>query len=135
MYPIKLQISSNLRASPAVRGRGPCKKVSHIQLSYLLFSNSTHKTKTEIANRWESSYSNQPRPIKLCSQLIVGVGLYCTFHHPQKTVKKCWATTILLSQTDMFCLFFVQFYFAGSPTEHWCQVELLLRRLFTVELL
>jgi hypothetical protein len=35
-----------------------------------------------------------------------------------KVCKKWWATTILLSQTNMFLLFFIQFYFAGSHTEH-----------------
>jgi hypothetical protein len=34
----------------------------------LLFFNSTHKTKTRTANRWETTNSNPPRPIKLSSQ-------------------------------------------------------------------
>jgi hypothetical protein len=32
--------------------------------------------------------------------------------------KKCWAKTILLSQSDMFWLCFIQIYCAGSRTEH-----------------
>jgi hypothetical protein len=35
-----------------------------------------------------------------------------------KLHKKCWAKTILLSQSDMFWLFFNQFSFAGSQTKH-----------------
>ncbi len=33
---------------------------------------------------------------------------------------KCWTKTILLSQTSMFWLFFIQFYFQGH-TNHRCQ--------------
>jgi hypothetical protein len=40
----------------------------------LLFFNSTHKTKTGTANRWETINSNPPRPIKLSSQSTVDDG-------------------------------------------------------------
>ncbi len=40
----------------------------------LLFSNSTYKTKTGTANRWETINSNPPRPIKLSSQSTVDDG-------------------------------------------------------------
>jgi len=33
---------------------------------------------------------------------LAGVMLCYAFYQPQKTVQKCWAKTILLSQTSMF---------------------------------
>jgi hypothetical protein len=33
----------------------------------------THKTKTGTSNRWETTISNPPGPIKLSSRLTVGV--------------------------------------------------------------
>jgi hypothetical protein len=39
-------------------------------------------------------------------------------------VLKCWAKSILLSQTSMFWLFFIQFSFAGYHIQS-TQVELL----------
>jgi hypothetical protein len=62
--------------------------------------------------------SNPPGQIKLSSQSTAGVRLCCAFYQPLHPVQKCWAKTILLSQTCMFCLFFIQFVFAGSHTEH-----------------
>jgi hypothetical protein len=100
------------------------------KFSYLLFSNPTHRTKTGAANRWETTNSKAPGPIIMIdqsetgssSQIILlrsslaGVRLCCAFHQPRET--KCWAKTILLSQTGMFSLFFIQFECAGSHTEH-----------------
>jgi hypothetical protein len=52
---------------------GPAKSFfSHPSFSYLLFSNSTHKTKIGTANRWETSNSNLPGLIKLSSQSETG---------------------------------------------------------------
>jgi hypothetical protein len=45
----------------------------------------THKTKTVTSNRWETTNSNPPGPIKLSSRLTVGVRLCCAFYqleHP-----------------------------------------------------
>jgi hypothetical protein len=50
------------RASPAMLSMRPSiKHISHIQglVTYFLFSNPTHKTETGIANRWETTKSNQ----------------------------------------------------------------------------
>jgi hypothetical protein len=40
---------------------------------------------------------------------LAGVQLCCAFYQPQQSVRECWAKTILLSQTGMFWLFFIQF--------------------------
>ncbi len=52
-------------------------KLENISQPRLLFFNSTHKTKTGTANRWETTNSDPPRPIKLSSQSTVGVRLCC----------------------------------------------------------
>jgi hypothetical protein len=49
---------------------------------------------------------------------LAGVRLCCAFYQPQQTVQICWAETILLSQTSMLWLFFIQLLCAGSHTEH-----------------
>ncbi len=46
------------------------------------FSNLTHKTKSGIANMWETTNNNPPGPTKLSSQSIVGVRLCCAFYQP-----------------------------------------------------
>jgi hypothetical protein len=38
----------------------------------------------------------------------------CAFDQSQQTVELCWATTIFLSQTHLFWLFFIQFFCAWS---------------------
>ncbi len=79
------------------------KYFSHPSLVILSLSNSTHKSKTESANRWEPTNSNSPglQPFKRrCS------------------AKNCWATTSLLSQTGMLSLFFIQYSCTGPYTEH-----------------
>jgi hypothetical protein len=97
------------RASPVVLSMWPCKIFLTFKFSNLLFSNPSHKTKTGTANRWETTSSNPPWPIKLSSQSIAGVRFCCAFYQPQKTVQKCWAKTILLSQSGMLWLFLIQF--------------------------
>ncbi len=44
--------------SPAVLGMQTCTNIFHIQFSYLLFCNPTHKTETGTANRWGLLISN-----------------------------------------------------------------------------
>jgi hypothetical protein len=61
----------------------------------------------------ETTNSNPPGSIKLYSQSTAGVMLCYAFYQPQHPVEKCLAKTILLSQTGMFALFFIQFSFAG----------------------
>jgi hypothetical protein len=56
----------------------------------------------------ELEFSNPPEPIKLFSQSIAGVRLWCAFYQPLHPVQKCWAKTILLSQAGMFWLFFLR---------------------------
>ncbi len=58
---------------------------------------------------WETTNSNPPVPIKLSSQSTAGNGLFEPFDSLSKHhVQKCWVKTILLSQTNMFWLFFIQ---------------------------
>jgi hypothetical protein len=67
------------------------KNISPIKvLLHLLFSNPTHKTKIGIANRWETTNTNRPRPIELCSQSTARVRLCCVFCRPQQTVQGCF---------------------------------------------
>jgi hypothetical protein len=55
------------------------KNFSTSQFCYLLFSNPTHKTKTETPYRlwWETTDSNPPGTIKLSSQSTTRVRLCC----------------------------------------------------------
>jgi hypothetical protein len=46
---------------------------SHPSFSYLLHSDRTHTTETETANRWETTNSNPPGPMKLSTQSTAGV--------------------------------------------------------------
>jgi hypothetical protein len=82
---------------------------SHPSLIIYFFSNPTHKPKTGTANRWQTTNINPLGPLKLSSQSTAGVRVCCAFYQPQQTVQKCWAKTILLSQTGMFGFFFIQF--------------------------
>ncbi len=72
-----------------------------------------------IANHLDQSLwlANQKQGAAVGSYLLhsslAGVRLCCAFYQPQQTVQKCWAKTILLSQTGMFWLFFIQFYLQG----------------------
>jgi hypothetical protein len=62
---------------------------------YFFFSNATHKTKTGIANRWETTNSNR---IKLSRQWTTNViGFAVPF-----TSLSILCKTSLLSQTTMF---------------------------------
>jgi hypothetical protein len=57
----------------------PYKNILTSNLSYLLFRNLTHKTKTGTANRWKTDNSNSPGPIKLSSQPTTGLRIRCAF--------------------------------------------------------
>ncbi len=69
----------------------PAKIFLTSKFSYLLFSNPTHGTKTGTTNRWETTNSNPPGPIKLSSQSIASVRLCCAFYQPQKIVQNHFA--------------------------------------------
>jgi hypothetical protein len=71
-------------------------------ISYLPFLNLTHKTETGTAKDGDTTNSKPPGPIKPSSQSTAGIRLCCAFRQPQHPVQKCWAKTILLSQTNMF---------------------------------
>jgi hypothetical protein len=59
------------------------------------------KLKVQIRGRLGTN-SKPPGPVKLSTQSTAGVRLCCAIHHSQQhPVQKCWAKTILLSQTDM----------------------------------
>ncbi len=77
------------------------------QFSYLFIPKPAHKTKIGTGNRWETTNSNPPGLIKRSSQSTAAVRLCCAFYQPQQTVQKCWAKTILQSQT------FIQFHLQG----------------------
>ncbi len=67
-----------------------------------------------IANHLDQSLwlANQKQGAAVRSYLLhsslAGVRLYCAYYQPQQTVRNCWARTILLSQTGMLWLFFIQ---------------------------
>ncbi len=50
----------------------PSKDISHPSFSYLPFSNLTHQTETEIANRWETTNSNPHGPIIMIRESETG---------------------------------------------------------------
>jgi hypothetical protein len=100
----------------------PAKIFLTSKFSYLLFCNHTHKTKAGTSNQWETTNSKQPRPIIMIGQskrgsssrirfITLFSGKCPTFYQPQQTVQKCWAKTILLSQSDMSDV-------SGSHSEH-----------------
>ncbi len=58
---IRETFSTRLEHLEAVLSMWPCQNLfPHPSFSYLLFSNSTHKTKTGIPNRWETTNSSNP---------------------------------------------------------------------------
>ncbi len=73
----------------------------------------THNSKSGSTYRWETINNNPLGPIKLCNQSTIGVRLSCAYYQPQHYVNTCLARTILLSQTFMFWLFFIQFFLQG----------------------
>ncbi len=102
------------RTSPVVLSMWPCKILLASKFSYLLFSNPTCKTQTGTANACEeTTNSNPPGPMKLSSRSTAGGRLCCAFYQPLHLVGKCWVKTILLSQTIMLWLFFIQFSLQG----------------------
>jgi len=96
---------------------------------YLLFPNPIHKEKTRTANRWETANRNPPGAIKHSSQWRAGVRLCCAMLPASANSAKCWARTILLSQTGMVSHFFIPFIFLQGHT-YWTLVELLFCTLF-----
>jgi hypothetical protein len=72
-----------VRTSPAVLSMWPPKHVSHIQGfgHLLLFSNPTHKTKIGIANRWDTTKSEQP--------------MLCEFSPEGEQIKRLWTANFL----------------------------------------
>ncbi len=54
--------------------------------------------------RWDTTNNNPPGQIKPSSQSVVGVSSCYAFRQPQNPEQKCWAKTILLSQTSIFWL-------------------------------
>ncbi len=73
------------------------------KFSYLLFFFQPARAPLGIANRWKTINNNPPGSIKLSNQVFLGW-------------KNARPKTILLSQTSMFWLFFIQFSFAKSHT-------------------
>ncbi len=85
--------------------------------SYLLFSNPTHKTKIGTANMWEITSCKTPGAVIMIGQSETGrstqlilillfsircEALLCCVPPALANVLKCWAKSILLSQTSMF---------------------------------
>jgi len=77
----------------------PCKTISHILVSSILFHNPTHKTKTGTANRWETTNSkplgpmaNQKQWAVIISYLsyssLAGAQLCCALYQPQQIMQK-----------------------------------------------
>jgi len=143
IYPIVLQDLSKrgvcrcwVKMLQAVLSMWPCKNISQIQalLIYLFFPTQTQKTKTgtaklQIGGRLLIA-SIRNREHQVISYLLhstpTGGKLWCAFYQPQQIVQKCWAKSVLLSQTGMFLLFFIQFQFAGfKHCTYWALQELL----------
>jgi hypothetical protein len=97
---------------------------------FLFFSDPIYKTKIGITNRWETTNSKPLHLIIMVGQSKIGINsyiLFMTFIILVKSYslcftmpfmkfnllwKKCWATIILLSQNDMFWMFFHPFCYA-----------------------
>ncbi len=106
------------RASRAVLSIWPCKNISHIQvlLRYFLLTPPIQlEPRLQIGGRlliathldqWNYLPNQQQVLVRLC----------WAFNAPLHPEQQCWAKTILLSQTSIFSLFFVQFSFAGPHT-------------------
>ncbi len=58
-------VLEHLQAPAGAQHVWPCNNISHIQVYSCLFflDNPTHKTKTGITNRWETTNSKAPGPI------------------------------------------------------------------------
>jgi len=81
------------------------------------------KLKVELQIGGETTKSKAPGPIIMIDKSKTGTvfrsyllhssgvsaRLCCVFYQPQHSVRKRWAKTILLSQTGMFALFFIQY--------------------------
>jgi hypothetical protein len=87
---------------------------SHLGLVIYFFPTSPIELKLGLQKMGES---NPCRPIKPSSQSTAGVRLCCAFRQLQHPVQKCWAKTVLLSQTGMFWLFFIQNSWYSAPVE------------------
>jgi hypothetical protein len=72
------------------------KYFSHPSLVIYFFPTTPMKLKLGLQIATHLNQSN------LCSQSAADVRLCCAFYQRQQTLQKCWAKTILLSQTDMF---------------------------------
>jgi hypothetical protein len=54
-------------------------------------------------------------------------------YQPPETMQKCWAKTILLSQIDMFCLFFFQF--VTLHTQHpWNSCKAIVKKEMSIKM-
>jgi hypothetical protein len=95
--PRAMYSSFHCRAAPPIFSMGSAATLFlTCMISYLLFLNLTHKTETRTAKDGDTTNS------KPSSQSTAGVRLCCAFCQPQHPVQKCWAKTILLSQTNTF---------------------------------
>ncbi len=114
-------VSASPRDAQSVSDPAKIFLTSHF--SYLLFSNPPHETKIGTANMWEITSCKTPGAIIMIGQSETGrsrqlifillfsircEALLCCVP-ALANVLKCWAKTILLSQTSMFLLFFIQF--------------------------
>jgi hypothetical protein len=114
-----LDTQKNIYDFSSVRACWLCSVCDHAKIfrtskfSYLLFSNPTCKTKTAIANRWETTNSKPTVLIRNREQqsdhiyyslLWQVFSLALTFNQPQQTVQKCCPETVLLSRIAMFWL-------------------------------
>jgi hypothetical protein len=97
----------------------------YIYMYVCMYINLTHKTETGTANRWGTTNSNhmdqllwlanQKHWVAVKSYLLhsfVQECSNCAFYQPRQIVQVCRAKPTFLSQTDMFWLFFIQFYCA-----------------------
>jgi hypothetical protein len=113
-------LNVGIELSSAVFSMWPRKNISHIKFSFFFLATLTHKTKPGTANWWETTNSqpslwlvNQKpgagvRP-HLLHSFLAGAQLCNAFYQPQQTVQKRLAKTILLSQTSIIWLLFIQF--------------------------
>jgi hypothetical protein len=107
------------RASTEVLLMWPCKKNLISKFSYLLlFPHPTHKTKTGTTNKWETTNSNPPGPIKLSSQSTAGVRLCCVYHQPEHPMQNIAPKPFghFAELTGRFWLFFIRFSCTGTHT-------------------
>jgi hypothetical protein len=94
------------------------------KFTHTLFSNSPHKTETGIAKGGRLLIAIHLDQSNFLANQQQVLGFDVSFTSLSILVKNagpklfCWAKTILLSQTSMLRLFFIQFSFAGPHTEH-----------------